>query len=498
MRGPSLLVLLGGLLVHGPLASRSEASVLRAATARCRAEPFAQREGEPALLELSAPRRSWTLGERVRVELRVGFEAEFARERLVQLFPRELELPVQVLAPWLEERAGLRVLPPPPGSESASLVLGEEVQRARRVGERVEEGRTLTLWQLDLELPAEHAGPLVLGAPLLRFAHASEFRESAFEGRVPVDRREVALHGAPLVLSIEPLPEAGRPVDFSGAVGSFTLHASAEPRALAVGESLALRLRVEGEGNFGSFEMPRLTVLEGFLLRGRSEEVGEDHHAVTYDLAPRSARVSTLPAIAFPFYDPRAGAYRLARSEPIPIDVRPAPELAAPGADAPASARAEASGELAREAPGAAPRARSLLLVACAALAALAALAWVLALRRRAPRAESALAPSAALRALHAALAADEARLDHVLADYLAARIGSTRAAVIGSELGERLERAGLPEPLCARAAALLEALVGARFGGSAPADARARVAALAEELERAFPRPASRRGAAE
>ena len=82
--------------------------------------------------------------------------------------------------------------------------------------------------------------------------------------------------------------------------------------------------------------------------------------------------------------------------------------------------------------------------------------------------------------------------LTSALTHYLAARLQCASAAVIAPDLKARLTAAGVPEALAARAAALLEELVAARYGGIAPdhrTEANAR--ALVEELDAAFDRVA-------
>jgi hypothetical protein len=50
--------------------------------------------------------------------------------------------------------------------------------------------------------------------------------------------------------SVLPLPSANRPVDFSGALGQFTIAAEASPDHVTAGDPITLRLTVTGEGNF--------------------------------------------------------------------------------------------------------------------------------------------------------------------------------------------------------------------------------------------------------
>jgi hypothetical protein len=74
-----------------------------------------------------------------------------------------------------------------------------------------------------------------------------------------------------------------------------------------------------------------------------------------------------------------------------------------------------------------------------------------------------------------------------VLAEYLAARLGCTAAAVIAPDLARRLTAAGVSDELATRAAALLEHLVHARYGGAPHDDAAAAAGELVDDLETVF-----------
>ena len=77
----------------------------------------------------------------------------------------------------------------------------------------------------------------------------------------------------------------------------------------------------------------------------------------------------------------------------------------------------------------------------------------------------------------------------HALADYLAARLGCARAAVIAPGLATRLVAADVKEELANRTAALLESMVAARYGGGQPEDATNAAREVVDALEAEFRR---------
>lgn len=355
MRMLVLLVLLG----HLPLRTGSGAS------SSAQEEPRVTLEGlEPdalasgslvdeselglAFVEIALERDTFLVREPFTLRLRFGFETGFLRANLIQLFQRELDVPVQVRAPWLEELEGALPLEAaePPGS--VRVVLGERVVLATPLAECRSGERTYQVFELAQRYLPTRAGQLVLEAPGMRFAQATRFEDDFVQGRLPLDRRDAFVRGQGARLAILPLPEEGRPAEFSGAIGRFTLRAEAEPRELVAGQSLALSLLIESEGALGDLsesEPPRLDALADFHVRGTLVEREPRRLRVRYDLVPAGPEVRAIPPIGFAFFDttPPAG-YRRLESEPIAITVKAAPVEAesAPvaGEGAPASRRA--------------------------------------------------------------------------------------------------------------------------------------------------------------
>src|SRR5262249_40120157 len=71
-------------------------------------------------------------------------------------------------------------------------------------------------------------------------------------------RRPITVQSEPLHLEVLPLPDAGKPADFSGAVGTFDLHVSASPRELKAGDPVTITTTVEGDGNLAAITPPLL------------------------------------------------------------------------------------------------------------------------------------------------------------------------------------------------------------------------------------------------
>jgi len=132
-----------------------------------------------------------------------------------------------------------------------------------------------------------------------------------------------------LEIDVLPLPAAGQPADFAGAVGRFQLAATAQPRQVSVGDPITLRVTVSGYGSMVEVGAPDLSALAGFKVYEPTLEAEETinngivggRRTFEYILIPDQAAALEIPDIRFPYFDPEAAAYQMARTAPIEIRV---------------------------------------------------------------------------------------------------------------------------------------------------------------------------------
>ena len=439
--------------------------------------PASAEDSPRALVEWEADPMDPFLGQAVRLDLRVLLEERFLEENLVPFSLRPLDVPVQVEAAFLRDPRGLspRGEAAAAAAGAATLALNGEAVRARRGPVEERGGRRYAVFTVERRFLAAAAGEVAAAAPVLRFEYAERFREDALGGRVPEERLEGSVEGSALHLVVHPLPAEGRPADFGGAVGRFTVSAALlEPDGAGAG-AVRVALRIEGEGNLSSFEAPPFPGAAGLHLLGVRDDGGEPVRTVVYDLA-RGAGAAAVPSIRLPFLDPGPpAAWRIAETAALPLPA--APGLPA-GEPAPPAEGVSGSDTVA----GALRILLALLLPVV--------LVGFLLFRRRMRREEARFDPRAA-RAAAEALAL-RARLEEpggdpgeVLVAVLAARLGGLPAAVISPDLRRRLEGAGASTDLAARTADLVDRLVSARYGGPPVEGALPAVRALLEEWGR-------------
>ena len=269
-----------------------------------------------AFVEVEAPRRDLFAGERVPLHVVFGIEEDFLEHRMVQPFGPKLDVPVQISWTGVD-------LPKEPETDGATFAWNEVVRRASPGEKRVISGRNYRTFSVVASLAVADPGTRALQAPSLAYAYATRFEEGFLSGTTPADRVDAFVAGPALELRILPLPESGRPPEFGGAVGSFTLEAEASPREIDLGGSLRLVLRIRGDGDLEGFEAPRWKEIGGFRVLGIVDVKGPVERRFELDLAPYSDAVKQVPSIPFAYFEPGASpGYRLARTEPIDVVVR--------------------------------------------------------------------------------------------------------------------------------------------------------------------------------
>lgn len=195
-------------------------------------------------------------------------------------------------------------------------------------------GQTVRVLNVEQVLVPREAGTVELG-PLSVACDAvvgqkpRTFFDAPWDAR-DVTKRVVTRSGA-LKLDVRPLPEAGRPKEFGGLVGEYSLNATLSADKVGVGDPFTLRLTMNGPDPLARIELPALEDRVGFAEsfkvspEGWKAESGPESNPRTASISIRATdpRVSAVPSIEIPFFDPKRGEYRVARSGAIPITVRP-------------------------------------------------------------------------------------------------------------------------------------------------------------------------------
>ncbi|MEY3001593.1 MAG: hypothetical protein RL648_1807 [Verrucomicrobiota bacterium] len=126
------------------------------------------------------------------------------------------------------------------------------------------------------------------------------------------------------------LPLDEQPHSFNGAIGDFLLEGELSSLSVKVGQPLTLTLRLSGKGNFDRISAPALPESPDWRLYPPNASFTpgtstiEGTKAFEYILIPQSTQPTTLPEIAFSYFDPVRQAYQQLPLEPLAIEILPA------------------------------------------------------------------------------------------------------------------------------------------------------------------------------
>ena len=159
------------------------------------------------------------------------------------------------------------------------------------------------------------------------------FLHQIFGATVPKD---VTVTSPATELTVEALPSAGRPADFSGAVGTFAVATDISADRATAGEPLSLRLHVSGSGNFDRVATPMLKEDPHFkVYPPKATFVAADAVGIagekTFEqpIVALNSGAATIPALSFSYFSPQTHRYEIARSAPLRVDIAAARGAAA-------------------------------------------------------------------------------------------------------------------------------------------------------------------------
>ena len=168
----------------------------------------------------------------------------------------------------------------------------------------------LTL-DLDIEMPAQRR---FFGQPLM----------------VRDDRR-VSAGGR--TINVKPLPENGKPDDFSGAVGRFNFTVTPSKTNVKSGESVDLIVSVAGSGNLKLFNLPRPVVPASLEMYDpvHKENVSTQLSRMagkisdSYTIIPQYKGKYPIQSMSFTYFDLATGKYKTVTSPEIMLNVLDGP-----------------------------------------------------------------------------------------------------------------------------------------------------------------------------
>ena len=214
--------------------------------------------------------------------------------------------------------------------------LGYKFLQNLRSGANAINGEAFNIYMIEGAISPTRTGKLVFGPCAVKAQLAVQRRGRGggpsddlfdnFFGRVEV--REVPVTTDPIPIEVLPLPEEGRPTDFTGAVGQWNLEVTAKPTELAVGDPITLTMKISGNGNIDTVATPQLKGLEDFKTYDPISKTTKNELSTTGErvfqqvLVPKSTEAKQLPEVRLSYFDPTTKAYKTVAQGPIQLVVK--------------------------------------------------------------------------------------------------------------------------------------------------------------------------------
>lgn len=178
----------------------------------------------------------------------------------------------------------------------------------------------------------ERAGNLTLDPLAMTFvvrvqAPSRDIMDQFFGGNYTDEK--IQIKSPPVTIHVKPLPEAGKPAGFGGAVGSFNMNAWVDKTSLKANEPLNYNVKITGAGNIKLFQNLAANFPADFekydpkvtdtLSNSVTHIAGSRMY--NYLLIPRHEGNFTIPPIKFSYFNPATGRYVTLTSKAFDIQV---------------------------------------------------------------------------------------------------------------------------------------------------------------------------------
>jgi hypothetical protein len=141
--------------------------------------------------------------------------------------------------------------------------------------------------------------------------------------------RRFSVNSEPLELNVLPLPDEGKPAQFYGLVGQYTISASATPTNVNVGDPITLTVKIGGGKYLKPIQWPALEQVPALASNFKiptqkaSPTIDSGLKIFTQTIRANNDKVTAIPPIPLAYFDAEQGRYVTAESEPIKVEVAP-------------------------------------------------------------------------------------------------------------------------------------------------------------------------------
>jgi hypothetical protein len=198
--------------------------------------------------------------------------------------------------------------------------------------ERVK-GRNYRVFEIKYALFPTQPGELTIGRAGVTTTVASPSqRRDPFDlfGNLMTQGDQVTVRSEPITIQVRPLPTAGKPADYSGTIGRFSIEAVPDKTDIEMNQPVTVTIKITGQGNIKSVGEPKIPDLNDFrVYRASSNEsvakLGDRLGGTkTFEevFIPKRPGLLVIPALTLNFFNPEGSKYETIETHPISLNVK--------------------------------------------------------------------------------------------------------------------------------------------------------------------------------
>lgn len=136
-------------------------------------------------------------------------------------------------------------------------------------------------------------------------------------GRTQMVNRSFSVNSPKRTINVKKLPEDGKPENFSGAVGEFSVEVTPSKNIVKAGESMSVKTTLLGKGNFKTLEIPSLNFPASIEVypKQKQENLSLTTQGLTgsitetYTIVPENSGKFLIHSVPFSFFNPKTQKY---------------------------------------------------------------------------------------------------------------------------------------------------------------------------------------------
>ena len=221
---------------------------------------------------------------RLRLDSTTCFVGEKVTVTVTWYLAKEAKAPIEFNIPLFND-ARFEVLSPDvtmdPSKEYVTLGLGNEQINAEYSSGSLG-GKSYETISFKKILIPKKSGNINVTIATLSFQVVSGYKRD-FWGNIP-QYAKIVIPSNKLAIKVRTIPETGKPVNYSGLIGNYSISARAAPLKVRVGDPITLTLTLKGTGYLEDAELPPLHEIE---------ELAGDFK-IPHDIAPGEVEGNTV------------------------------------------------------------------------------------------------------------------------------------------------------------------------------------------------------------